>query len=299
LPIYQLLSKLLEKGKVKPNIYAHWKNEIIRDAQYDINKLLSSNENKKRSGSSYDYWGDYHYDSYDYDYGDYDYNSPGNNNPANDLKSSEKKIYNFAVMLYPYYSNSAVKKEIINKIIRSGSDDLAISVIAYYLKKGTNISDTLWDHYSEKPATQLSLYKSLDYVKHLDKFNVKYLTSEKLAVSQLFAEDFDLDEDSVVLIRKQYIESKKDSGYIYIFKACAKDESLWKLGYTGIHPVDSTKINTDPDIFSNSKSFELDSQMNEEIKEMSKKVRVLGRNRVSSYGYNYYDNYGRYSYGDY
>jgi len=36
LPIYQLLSKLLEKGKVRPHIYSRWKNEIIRDAQYDM-----------------------------------------------------------------------------------------------------------------------------------------------------------------------------------------------------------------------------------------------------------------------
>jgi hypothetical protein len=201
--------------------------------------------------------------------------------------------------LLQYYSNPAVKKEIINKIIRSGSDDLAISVVSYYMKKGININDTLWDHYAAKPATQISLYKSLAYIKRMDKFNVKYLKEENLAASQLFSEDFDLDKDTVVLIEKRYVQSKKDSGYIYIFKACEHDKTLWKLGYTGIHPKDSTKINTDPDVFANSKTFETDSQMNDEIKEMSKKVRVLGRNRVSSYNYDYFGNYGKYRNSDY
>jgi hypothetical protein len=301
LPIYELLAKLIEKGKVKPHVYAHWKNEIIRDAQYDMTMLLSTNEYKSKSNYSSNYWSDYNYDSYYNNYSNYDYGEGNKDhmNPANDLKSSEKKIYNFAVILLRYYSNPAVKKEIINKIIRSGSDDLAICVTTYYLKKGININDTLWDHFSLKPATEISLYKSLDYIKRMDKFNIKYLKSEKLAASQLFAQDFDLDKDTVVLVDKRYVESKRDSGYIYIFKACEHDKTLWKLAYTGIHPKDSTKINIDPEIISHSTSFESDKQMKDEIKEMGKKVRIIGRNRAASYGYdyNYMGNYGRY--GDY
>jgi len=304
IPIYELLAKLIEKGKVKPHVYEHARNEMIRDAQYNMTLLMSTNQDKSRSGNSYNYWGDYNYsnysNNYNSDWGSYDYNSKEDNDPANKLKSSEKKIYNFAVILFRNYSNPTVKKEIVNKIITSGSDDLAISVIAYYLKKGVNINDTLWDHFSSKPATQISLYRSLSYIKRMDKFSVKNLKEEKLAASQLFADDFDLKKDSVVLVEKRYVQSKKDSGYIYIFKACAHDKTLWKLGYTGIHPKDTTKINVDPEVFANSKTFESEKQMMDEIKSMAKKVRVLGRNRVSSYswGENYYGSYGKYGYGD-
>ena len=305
LPIYELLGKLIENGKAKPHIYARSKNEIIRDAQYDMTLLLSANEDKSKSGYS-NYWGDYNYDSYYKNYNsnnnyNYDYSYKDYKNPANDLKSSEKKLYDFAVILLPYYSNPVVKKEIINKIIRSGSDDLAICVAGYYLKKGINIDDTLWEHYSSKPATQISLYKSLDYIKRMDKFTPKYLKTEKLAVSQLFAQDFDLDKDTVVLVDKRYVETKRDSGFMYVFKACAHDKTLWKLGYTGIHPKDSTKIKIDPEIISHSTSFDSDKQMKDEIKSMAKKVRVIGRNRASSYGYDnsYFGSYGKYGTGDY
>ena len=277
-PIYELLGKLVEKNKISERKYAEYKNDIIRDAKYDLALLLAANDNNSySSGSYYNYYSSYYSSSKNYSL-----------NPADDLTLLEKELYYLTVILRPCASNSYFRKEIIAKIIKSGSDDLAICISSQYLKNGLNISDTLWNYYSSKPDTKVKLYQALTYVGRLDKFNPKYLNTEGLASAQLFSEKFDLKKDTIVLLDKKYVQSKKGNGYVYIFKACGHDKTLWKLGYTGIQPTESNKLNLDPDLSENSISFENDKQMNEKIKDLMKDVRVLGHHRYSGYDYGYY-----------
>lgn len=276
-PVYELLSDLLEKGFISKKSYASCKNDIICDAQYDLNKLVSA---KEIQSSYYNY----NYSSY-YSYSKYYYPDPADN-----IKETEKVFYYYSVILRPFYCDE-VKNTILKKIIASGTDELAIAVFSHYLKYGIKISDTLFPHYAKNPETVSTLYRYLTYNKITELMNDTCFNQEKLIMSELFKDKLNLEKDSVVLVEKNYVRSKEGNGYVYIFKACKHDQDIWRLGYSGIHPKGSNKINYDTDIYSTSFKFETEKQMDDEIKKIMKKVRCLGHNRADDDDYYSYYNY--------
>lgn len=277
-PVYALLSKLIEKGYVKKSSYAAYKNDIIRDAQYDLNKLISAKELKSTP---------YYYNYSDYYYGFSRYYYP---NPADNIKESEKVFYYYGLLLRPFY-NEEVKNTILKKIISSGSDELAIALYCHYLKHDIKISDTLFAHYANDPETVSTLYRHLVYNKLKNLTSDTCFSQENLVVSELFRDKFNLVKDTVVLVAKKYVRSKKGNGYVYIFKAQKHGDDIWTLGYSGIHSASGRKINFAAELYSTSFKFETEKQMNDEINNLMQKVRKLGHSRASDYSY-----YSDYSY---
>jgi uncharacterized protein YbaP (TraB family) len=277
-PVYKLLSDLLEKGFISKKSYASYKNEILRDAQYDLNKLISAKEIQ----SSY-----YNYDYYSY----YNYSNYYTPDPTDNIKETEKVFYYYSVILRPFYSDE-VKNTVLNKIITSGSDELAVAVFSHYLKFGLKINDTLYRHYAEDPETVSTLYSYLTYNKITNLTDDTCFSQERLILSELFKDKYDLKKDSVVLVEKKNIRSKEGSGYIYIFKTCKHGQDIWSLGYSGIHAKENNKTIYDTDISSTSFKFETEKQMEDEISKIMKKVRCLGHDRADADEYySYYDYY--------
>ena len=281
-PIYQLMSACISKGLLKHSAYRKYKNEILLDAQYDLRLLMSSNEKNSR----YRYRSNY---SYERDY------KTSLEITERSLDVNEQSIYNYSVILAPYYKDKAVKNY-INKVFNNKFDKLNILIAGYYLKKGTIINDTIWNSYASNINTRFILYNVLVNVKHLEKFDKKYLTQKDLLLSVLYGND-DTKKDSLVYIDKKYVISKKDSGYVYIFKSCPKDKKIWKLAFTGIHPIDDKKIATDVDVNKSNVAFENAKQMDKEIETVLKKIRILKHKRAtnadindSKGGRNYYNN---------
>ncbi|MFH0865411.1 MAG: hypothetical protein V1904_04420 [Bacteroidota bacterium] len=276
-PVYNLLSDLIEQGFLNKKGYISFKNEIIRDARYDLNKLISTKE-KKSTYTSYDYYSYSNYSKFYY------------TNPTDNLKESEKVFYHYSVIMRSFYCDE-IQNTILEKIITSGSDELAIAILTHYMKYDIEINDTLFRHYASDPETVSILHRYLTYNKITDMINNAFFPREKLIISELFKDKFDLKKDSVVLLAKKYVNSKESNGYVYFFKACRHGKDIWSLGYSGIHPEENNKTKYDTDISSTSFKFETEKQMNDEIANIMKKVRCLGHKRVKTDDYYYYDYY--------
>ena len=70
-------------------------------------------------------------------------------------------------------------------------------------------------------------------------------------------------------------------GNVYVFKSKPKDKKIWKLGYSAIHPDDVVKINNNPQFTKTSFSFDSETQIQKEIGNLLRKIRVEKRGRAS------------------
>lgn len=287
-PIYNLMAKCIQKDLILPIQYKLNKNDILRDAAYDMRTLIASNENSADS-----YFG-YLFETNEVNkFGLFE----------NNLSDYENLIYNYCIILQPFYKEKDVQT-FVNKTVNIKIDNLNILILGYYLKKSTPLRDTLWNTYLTNTDTRIFAYKILSEIKRLDVGNAKDIDHETLLKSLIFtgekSEEKKEKKDSVVFLDKIYFTAKADSGYLYIFKSKKEDSNVWKLAFTGLHFNDGKTINFDALINESDLPYETKLQYDTEIELIHNKIRILKRERASlkdidtdpqeeGYGYDYYD----------
>lgn len=290
--IYDLESKLLEKGLLKSKDYAKQKYDILEDAGYELKIYLSSIDKSRYS---------YNYKSFPpkSDNSSYSYRlSRREFKPGDALNDRQKSMLRYVQLLAPFYADKRVKK-FMDKVLTNSPEELKIVAAGQLLKAGAPVSDSIWKKYAAQRSQRALVYATLTYFERTDKMDAAKLKQEDLVEALLLGEESKPKGDTVVLLEKIALKNRLGDGYAYVYKWRPKDKKIWKLAITGLHPMDQKKATLYPEVHRTSIAFESEQQKKKEVDNSLLRIRIYGHRRASvsdfevgsSGGYSMYDDF--------
>ncbi len=258
--IYNLMAEINEDNVFKANQYKSAVGEILLDANYELKKYISDKDRDK--------------EPYRYGYSKYE-------SVYYDLNYRQQKIYNYTSLLAPFYKNKDVNK-FFSKLLKSTTSDMFSSIIyGQLINNGITFPDSIATKYSASVSARIVFYKILKKGNQLSLFDKKYLTQKELVISDLYGNKEAFTNDTLVLLQTHTVFSNNKMGNVYVFKCKPKDKRIWKLGYSAVHPADLSTVNLKAEFTKIGFSFDAESQMQKEITNLLRRIRIEDRNRAS------------------
>lgn len=267
-PIYTLLSKLLEKEKIKPSNYQNFKTQILNEARIELKRQLS----KKISESTSTYSG--------YNSGRY-------------FKDDLLNIY--VKLLFPFRKDKNVQN-FLSKLKYTNNHHVKSTYVTSQLKHDKkydkNILKGLFDDVTKRGV----LYESLDKINRTDLFPSKYASKKEVYKALLFKNrNVKKLKDSILFLGKRdfTISDKKFQAYFYKSKPHENADSYqkdWKLGVYAFKVNEDKEVNVKPYHSEINGFFDETKKLEEIIEENIEKIKLKGRKRVNLAGrrnYNY------------
>jgi hypothetical protein len=286
--VYGLLASVFAAKKIKPEPYRANLPAILRDANDELKRENNSEENQDDDNNypdhSYGRNSRYSFSSRN--------NFPAVNNfytgPSRSMSYDEDDEFsekspteNFATILVKFYGDNGVKTY-FSKLQKLKNKELVMNSYLLLLDDSVAVNDSIWKNYSSSREMRATFYAGLKKCSRLDKFDHKYKNQVDMAESLLF-NHLKSAKDSIQFIEKKFVVSKRDSGYVYLFKYKPEKNSKWRYAYNYFQPSDSLIVDEatmcDFDAMQKSKS-------EKQIKEIYKKLSLLGRQRANGYSGN-------------
>ncbi len=278
--IYKLMSQAAEAKTLKPKAYSKQVGEILLDANYELKKYISEKDRDKEGYR-------------------YSYSLSRAEKVYDDLNTRQQKVYTYTVLLAPFYKNNDVKKFFDKLISSSTSDKFKAVIYGQMIVSGVDVHDSIIKKHAASPTSRMVFYKVLKSQNKLSMFDKEYLNQKDLVISQLYGGNESFKKDTLVVLATNKVEYSGKPGNVYIFKTRPKDKKIWKLGYSAVHPADNTAVNFKPQYTKTSFSFDSETQMQKEIDNLMRKIRVENHKRASVKDFEKESDGGGYNYWDY
>lgn len=259
--VTNLLVKLVDSNKLAAADYETYFSKILFDARIALKKQLLKEEKKVQDELSKE----------DDDKASYNnYNSDNGNDDLTD----------YTVLLLPFYDKNPAVPKYFDKLWNVKDEQVKFDLLLKMLAKNKPVPDTMISHFAAVEEKRGALYYRLAKLKKAELFPEAYKVQEDMAKAFLYtsidAEDKEEENnsllagnkkfmqkyfeamsflkyryndesvnkkmDSILLIKKQLIETEKGKGYVYFFKYREKKEDKWRIAVSGIQPTDSGAI---------------------------------------------------------
>lgn len=210
--IYNLLSASVARGKLSARVYRRYTNDMIKRSRILIKGERSAlQRDKNYSGMS-------------------------------------GALQRFANILFPFHRRKQVKammEEMLRLNLRFQTELLPILI-------NNNIKIT--PEYFKALTDDI---KNLDRVAHVVhrlspeqrvSLPAQWVDQERLCRSRLFFSGysaFDEHKDSIVFIGKEWVNTRRQEGWVYFFKTKKEKEDNWSLAYIGIQPKNTQEFTVD------------------------------------------------------
>ena len=276
--ISNLLVSLVDSGYVKAADYAAYLPGILIDAkvawkkqQLREEKIMEAN-NKKEPDDEDDVLEVY--------------SGTANSNVLDD----------YAILLMPFFESNKDIPVYFDRLLKSKDDELKINTAALLLRNNRPVPDSILYKLAADDNYRGILYSQLEKVGRLNKFPEKFKTQVDLARSFLVMQKQHAAFDSVVFLKKIVASIKNENGYLYCFKYRLKKVDDWKIGISGLQPLDEKKLSSDDKFVRlTDKKLVTTSSLDEQLNEQLKKLIFPFYNS----GKNFYRNDGDYFYNKY
>ncbi len=225
--IISLLVTLVDSGYVQAKDYDQYFSKLSFDARIELKKLQGRDEKRMEEESK------------------------EKENPVvetfryNRYSSSDAgNLEQYAILLMPFFDQQPGVPRFFDKLLQSKDDGVRMTAAVLLLRNKKNVPDSIVENLAKKDNLRAHLYNQLEQAKRLDKFPAKYLNQADMARSCMIGERNIEKPDSVVLLGKQTITCNDSIGNVYFFKYRIKKEDDWKIGLSGLQPLDTAKVNT-------------------------------------------------------
>ncbi len=303
--VYNLLTNLVDKKLIAPNIYLMQKDNILADANLALKRYNPSNS-KSTNGSN----------------NDFDYLDKATKELAENIQASVEglntntfnkaskntkdvanrpELVNYAIILAPFYKIDEKTKQFFAKLAKIKTQAITMPVTIALLKQNIILNDTLINFYCKNKYTRTYFYSELEKEKLTDKFDKKYLSQKSLVESVINSQrqitnlyNYDKDKtktDSIVFFKELEAKNKYQKGKIYVYKVQKQknDDEKWAVVF-----VKESKQAISPDIEVLNINYLIDKDKTEEenINDMLNDFALSYRNRASvktNYDYGNYD----------
>lgn len=269
--VNDLLEQLVDSGLIKKQGYKDYFSKIFFNAKIAIRKQMTSDtketeEEKKEEEEAEE---DNENDTYEMGY--------------------NRELVDFAILLMPYYDEQPAVQKWFDKLLTLKGDYIRLATIELLLKNKRTVPQSAIDALAANKHTVTLLYEKLEGIQQLDRFPKAYKNQALMAKYYLMA-DKDLKKmDSVVFIGTHPASLEGITGQVYFFKYRIRKEDDWKIGISGIQPLDTNKIGTENKLTSmTDKKLKEDQPVMKQFLDQLKKIHF----NFHKTGVNFYDNNG-------
>ena len=232
--IVELLTYAVDSGYVKADAYKQYFNKFLLEAKQQLKKQAAREHEKEMNKLQND---DNDADTYRYNY--------RSNPEGNDLE-------NYAVLLMPFWDNSAEVPALFDKLLQLQDKDITLSVALLMLRNKKTVADSILTLLASDNKYRISLYDQLNDAMLTDKFPAKYKNQNDIANSILDGTSYYNKMDTVIYTNKLQVTDTRYKGWLYFYKyKRSKDDKEWFIAYSGLQPTDTLKINTDFKFYKN------------------------------------------------
>lgn len=263
-PVLSLLSTMVDSSILSAKDYESNYSKLYFDAKIELKKQQSRDEKlleqqKRREDES---------NNNNNSYGDYYSSSP--RRYYDDDRSGTPLMGKYAKLLMPFYDKNQAVPKVFDRLLKSNDMTVRAGAAVLLLKNGHSVPDSIWTAIAAKDQYRIRLYKRLETIKRLDVFPAAYKTQELLAKSLLLNETGYEKFNDIALLDKQIVKTKDTTGYVYFFQYKLKKDDDWKLGISGVQPLNLKAVNSNDDLVKLTdkkvkEGAELKDQMDEQL----------------------------------
>ncbi len=225
--ILSLLVILVDSGIIKATDYENYFSKIYFDARIELKRQQLKEEkimeNELLKGD--DEKGELQY----YNYG----------------RDGQTNLDEYNVLLLPYYTKYKNVQLFFEQQLNSKEADIRLHVAVLLIRNDIPVADSILLNLAADDQYRSKLFSSLEKAKRLNKFPGKYATQLDIARSNMVADKKYNTIDSIVFLHKQTAAYKNKNGVVYFFKYRVKKEDDWKIGISGLQPVNEDEASSD------------------------------------------------------
>jgi len=254
--IYSLLALSVSENKVNHRVYRRSTNDMIKKAKILLKGERSATQKNKN------YFG------------------------------INQTLWLFTDLLFPYHRKKQYA-QFVDDVMRLNLRFQAELIPAMLIN---NIKVT--DEFMLKLSANIKNYHYLatviynldeKYKEELPKFNID---KERLCRSRLFyngsGNPYDEIKDSIVFLRKEFVKTRRNEGWVYFYKSKREKEDKWTLAYIGIQPIDLSKFSINLSQSKTNISIPRGSNIEDLIRKEIRVIELKDRPRAAE---NEYDGY--------
>jgi uncharacterized protein YbaP (TraB family) len=158
---------------------------------------------------------------------------------------SSSGIDNYSVLLMPFYEKYPAVQKFYDKLLLSKDDDVKLSTAILLLRNKRKVADSILENLAAKDQYRSRLLQELEEIDQANLFPSKYKSQESLAKSLLLADKNQEKFHAIELLGKRMVEVKNKKGYVYFFKYKMNKDDEWKMGISGLQPVNLKEVSSD------------------------------------------------------
>lgn len=270
--VMQLLVTMVDSNIMSANDYADYFTRIWFDAKVQLKKQQTRDERimekesmkeKEENASLLDY-------------------SSGDGND---------ELEKYSVLLMPFYEKNTNVQKFFEKLLRSKEDPVRMSTAVLMLRNKKEVADSILRTLAADDRYSSRLYEELEKAGLASRFPAAYRNQLQIAKSLLVADRGYGKPDSLVFISKQRVDLEGKAGLVYFFKYRVKKEGDWKIGISGLQPLDESKVATDDKLVSLTDKKLRETLPQDEQLQLQLKKLLMGFHKSARKFYEYDDLY--------
>ena len=271
--VTSLLVDLVDSNLISAAMYENYLPKIYFDAKIELKKQQTADEKAMRKESSYDD------------------NASDNNYDRFSITAS--KLSGYAKLLMPFYYKNASVVKFIDKLLTSKDGDLQLSTAILLLKNKINVPDSISLFLAKSDEYRADFYEAIKKIDLEEKFPNTYRNQQGIARSILVNNGGYNNMDSIQFISTTTADYDGSKGLVYFFKYREKKEGSWKIGLSGIQPLNKNEISTVGQLTKlTDKIINDDENIETQFQTELYKMMILSRKGGSNFYLN--DHYGRF-----
>lgn len=208
-PILDLLVTIKDSGLYKPE-YSPELTKMIFDAKIELKKAVNTVQNEQidAASSNVDFYGS--------------------------RKSTHPDLEKYFTLLAPYYKENAQVQKIFATAFKFPVGSTRTKALLELIGQGVPVDHALLINTEKNQKERKKLYEGLYVLKQLDCMSPEYKSENRLLETALVSE-LEIDSLSEIeVIKKQWVQSKTDSGWFYILKYRKTEKGPWRIAGFGL-----------------------------------------------------------------
>jgi hypothetical protein len=230
-----LLKTLVDSGFLKGKDYESYFSKLYFDAKVELKKQQNKDEKRLEMQNEED----------DNDYvNDAGYRSIYNNNGSAEGFS----LHDYAALLIPFYDKFHSVPRYFEKLLQSRDVSVQLAAAKLMLANNKKIPDSLFTSIASQDRYSAKLLFMLREMNREELFPARYKKQELIAKSLLLNDKNYNEYAHIKLVYERIVELKGTTGNVYFFKYKIRKDDEWKIGISGLQPVNKKEVSNNDEI---------------------------------------------------
>ncbi|MEP6713437.1 MAG: hypothetical protein ABJA37_13510, partial [Ferruginibacter sp.] len=278
-PVTDLLVTLVDSGFIQSKQYKKYFSTIYIDAKLAQKRQQTKDEKQMQEDKKKE---------------DDRNDDQGSSRPIENYNKNGFGLNDYAVLLMPFYDRNKNVQQFFSRMLQSKDDLVKMEAAVLMLRNRKEVPDSILNSLAADDKYLGILFYKLEHVGRLDKFPKAYKSQLALARSYMVAQSERSKIDSISFLSKDITYLKGKKGMLYFFKYRLKKTDDWKIGLSGLQPLNENEVSSDDELslLTDKKLKEYEPQ-NEQLNLQLKKV-LFGFHKSAKNFFsndNAYDNY--------